>query len=443
MSTPNPDEDSDRNGSFNIDDLQAITPRQTSISFSSRGTASDWHYSEDESHSLGPISPVSDGEDESEQLNSSGKVEEVKSTVTNNDDVQNVPVEVSTKSSSSSKQRSSCNKRNAEGQSALSISSSNCFLEGMQLLIEKGADINLRDRHGRAPLHLAVLNNKADAHHQCVEYLLNKRFATNVNVQDVHGRTPLHVAAEQGCVTCIRMLIHSGAMTDILCKAGETPLHITARIGNIACMSTLSPEVNDGESHSSVESTSASQLFVNDDSVNDNDVLVSTSFYDSPRETMRHHDAVGGSFREQRSFRQNNDSGYFTAYGSAWTKSKYYSRDSIEEVRESSIGSCISDIDVNEQVENESESSSRSTAWVDDSGAKSSLVSQSLEFILNLVVHTFHTLLMFSRHKGGKRTKPDEVDNRFVQPPNHVAEAMEKLILSKQLRSIKHESKKK
>jgi ankyrin repeat protein len=40
---------------------------------------------------------------------------------------------------------SNCNARNAEGQSALSISSSNGFLGRMKLLIDSGADVNLRD----------------------------------------------------------------------------------------------------------------------------------------------------------------------------------------------------------------------------------------------------------------------------------------------------------
>ena len=48
---------------------------------------------------------------------------------------------------------SDCDARNAEGQSALSISSSNCFLGGMKLLIDSSADVNLRDVYMRTPLH--------------------------------------------------------------------------------------------------------------------------------------------------------------------------------------------------------------------------------------------------------------------------------------------------
>jgi hypothetical protein len=78
-----------------------------------------------------------------------------------------VPSEVSTLDRSSD-----CNKRNSNGQSPLSISSSNCFLRGMMLLIEKGADVNLTDSFGRTPLHLACENTESNEHHDCISYLL-------------------------------------------------------------------------------------------------------------------------------------------------------------------------------------------------------------------------------------------------------------------------------
>lgn len=68
---------------------------------------------------------------------------------------------------------SDCNRRNSIGQSALSITSSNCFLKGMMLLIEKGADVNLIDVHGRAPLHLACENTDSSEHHNCILHLID------------------------------------------------------------------------------------------------------------------------------------------------------------------------------------------------------------------------------------------------------------------------------
>ena len=180
------------------------SPRQASLSFSSTNTC-PLDYSTDnevESLALLPISPVSPCDDEiaepdttscvsdpcnpnediaQEQLlnkesgNRASRAEETcskdrneKGTVESLQDILQVPTEVLTTFNS----RSDCNKRNNDGQSALSVSSSNCFLEGMMLLIEKGADVNLIDAYGRSPLHLACENVASSEHHDCIVYLL-------------------------------------------------------------------------------------------------------------------------------------------------------------------------------------------------------------------------------------------------------------------------------
>ena len=78
-----------------------------------------------------------------------------------------VPTEVSALKSSD------CNRRNTNGQSPLSISSSNCFIRGIMLLIEKGANVNLVDSFGRTPLHLVCENTESSEHHECISYLLD------------------------------------------------------------------------------------------------------------------------------------------------------------------------------------------------------------------------------------------------------------------------------
>lgn len=49
----------------------------------------------------------------------------------------------------------------------------------MMLLIEKGANVDLLDQHGRSPLHLACENTGANEHHECVSYLLDQSADTN------------------------------------------------------------------------------------------------------------------------------------------------------------------------------------------------------------------------------------------------------------------------
>ena len=490
ISFTNPSEGS-ANDSFTIDELRSPSPRQASVSVSFSTSGSNdcpMDYSDDIDSSFGalPISPVSHEEDENNHQNKSPRSsdpsdgpsqeaerEEFTKTAThesneesndsnegiNEDNVDplsiqlknadgqaSVPAEVS---AHSWKQTSDCNKRNATGQSALSISSSNCFLEGVKLLIEKGAYVNLQDIHGRSPLHFAVENKEAGVHHHCVEYLLEK--GADINLQDTYGRTPLHIASKEGCAKCIHILLGHGARTDTINSEGDTPLHITAKMGHFTCMAALSPEVCcDDESHSSVESTSPSLLFDHESINND----VAGSFYQSPREMH----PIKGSFRRSRhdsgivisaaeeqynddinqpdmlpysnlreTLRRQNDSGYFTARGSAWVKSKYYDNEKIEEERESSIASStISDVDGKYEIESEGDSSSRKTECA-NCVANRTWLFQCLEFLLRVVLYLLHALLTWSKQPK-KKVKPGDSNYLFVQPPDHVAEAMERLI---------------
>ena len=69
------------------------------------------------------------------------------------------------------------------------------------------------------PLHAAVHKNNKDAAN-----LLITRGAT-VNIRDHSGRTPLHIAASNDSQTLIRFLLEKGADVNATDKRGRTPYH--------------------------------------------------------------------------------------------------------------------------------------------------------------------------------------------------------------------------
>ncbi|XP_048239578.1 uncharacterized protein LOC124112111 isoform X2 [Haliotis rufescens] len=128
--------------------------------------------------------------------------------------------------------------------------------EVIQALVEKGADVGIKNKEGEIPLHCA-------ASKQCVECVKLFLPVSDVNAQDSDGDTALHssVLSDEGhCHEVIQTLVEKGADVGIKNKEGETPLHCAARRQCIECVKLLLPvsDVNaqdsDGDTalHSSV-----------------------------------------------------------------------------------------------------------------------------------------------------------------------------------------------
>jgi ankyrin repeat protein len=86
------------------------------------------------------------------------------------------------------------------------------------LLSNHGANINEKDHHhGLSPLYMALAYGMVDA----VQLLLD--YGADVNVKDRYGWTPLHDAVSIRDYECIRILLDSGADLNITDSEDRTP----------------------------------------------------------------------------------------------------------------------------------------------------------------------------------------------------------------------------
>jgi ankyrin repeat protein len=97
----------------------------------------------------------------------------------------------------------------------------------MKLLIEKGADLEARDRDQRTPLQIAALSGfieNAKIYTNIAKLLIEK--GADVNARDTSQSTPLHFAAFRGNVYLAELLIKKGADINATDKNGMTPAKV-------------------------------------------------------------------------------------------------------------------------------------------------------------------------------------------------------------------------
>ncbi len=95
-----------------------------------------------------------------------------------------------------------------------------------KIIIEAGADVNLRNKLGLTPLLMAC--GKVSFGYRVIAEALISRGA-NVNVRDVIGNTPLILAISGGMFDIAHLLIERGAKVSIPSQKGETPLELALR----------------------------------------------------------------------------------------------------------------------------------------------------------------------------------------------------------------------
>lgn len=75
----------------------------------------------------------------------------------------------------------------------------------VKMMIEKGANINVKNLNGQTPLHVAILTNNIEI----AKYLIEK--GADLNIKDCKGQTPLYLAILKNNVEIAKLLIKKGA----------------------------------------------------------------------------------------------------------------------------------------------------------------------------------------------------------------------------------------
>ena len=90
-----------------------------------------------------------------------------------------------------------------------------------QLLLDHGAEVNVRDAEGKMPLHRSTDESKT-------QILLEA--GAEVNVRDAEGKTPLHHSRDK---SQMQILLEAGAEVNARDAEGLTPLHLAAIVGSV------------------------------------------------------------------------------------------------------------------------------------------------------------------------------------------------------------------
>jgi ankyrin repeat protein len=102
----------------------------------------------------------------------------------------------------------------------------------MKLLLDKGADVNAKNKRASTPLHWAIPNEPK------VKMLLDR--GADINKRQADGRTPLYNVASAGNANSIlKLLLERGADPNLATANGQTPLMAAAGRGDVEAIRLL------------------------------------------------------------------------------------------------------------------------------------------------------------------------------------------------------------
>lgn len=109
------------------------------------------------------------------------------------------------------------NDRDERGCTPLIIAAEQDHLDTARYLLEKGAEVNARDKEGYSAIHVA---------HSLEMARLLLSHGADVNAEDNYGLTALHNAVLEGYADIAEVLIESGANVNAVEDKGFTPLRM-------------------------------------------------------------------------------------------------------------------------------------------------------------------------------------------------------------------------
>lgn len=110
--------------------------------------------------------------------------------------------------------------------SPLMMAASKGYSDTVRVLVDQGADLNVKDHQGRTALMLAA----ADGYSRTVELLLGAR--AKINEKDGQGRTALMLAAADGFLETVELLLEARPKIQEKDRQGRTALMLASRKGH-------------------------------------------------------------------------------------------------------------------------------------------------------------------------------------------------------------------
>ena len=108
-----------------------------------------------------------------------------------------------------------------------------CAVGCVERLLEQGAEVNVRNKVARMPLHLVAETDPAavgEGEMQQAETVrLLAKYGADLDVQDKKGRTPLHRATYEGRVAAVEALLEAGGDPFVLNKSGKNAFAIARK----------------------------------------------------------------------------------------------------------------------------------------------------------------------------------------------------------------------